>query len=247
MLNRSSRWRGHLCPNVSTKLTSSTGAPVQQLEETWFCHVDDDNYLHTGNLLKMLSQHPTTGGKMFYLGKKSRPFWEIFDGRLSYKISKWIRSGQNVNRNNWVITFKSTKWNVSAISFIENSSSLKFCNLYRKTLRRFRTLASKPNKIFFCPRRGWFLYYSRQHPTDRRQLSTCVKVTRPGLQHWAEWWRHDWLLDGSPPQNRAYSNQRLPFSQRAIRRCQEEWFIQVGVYLAQLDAKKMKNKKCQFK
>ena len=50
--------------------------------------MDDDNYLHTGNLLKMLSQHPTTGGEQFYLGKKSRPFWEIFDGRLSYEISK---------------------------------------------------------------------------------------------------------------------------------------------------------------
>ena len=65
--------------------------------------MDDDNYLHTGNLLKMLSRHPTTGGEQFYLGKKSRPFWEIFDGRLSYKISKKIRSGQNVNRNYWVI------------------------------------------------------------------------------------------------------------------------------------------------
>ena len=134
------------------------------------------------------------------------------------------------------ITITSTKWNVSAISFMENSSSLTFCNLYWKTLRRFWTLASKPNKIFICPRRGWFLYFSRQHPTDRRQLSTCVKVPRPGLQHWAERWRHDWLLDGSPPRNWAYSDQRLPFSQRAIRRCQEEWFVQVGVFLAQLDA-----------
>ena len=57
----------------------------------------------------MLSRHPTTGGKQFYLGKKSRPFWEIFDGRLSYKISKKIRSGQNMNRNFWVITFTSAK------------------------------------------------------------------------------------------------------------------------------------------
>ena len=80
-------WRGQPCPNVSTELASSTGAPVQHQEETWFCHVDDDNYLHTGNLLKMLSRHPTTRGEQFYLGKKSRPFWEIFDGRLGYKIS----------------------------------------------------------------------------------------------------------------------------------------------------------------
>ena len=153
------------------------------------------------------------------------------------------KSGQNMNRNYWAIT-TSKKFK---FFFLQDSSSLTFCKSYRKTLGRFRTLASKPNKVFICPRRGWFLYRSGQHPTDRGQLSTCVKVPRPGLQHWAEWWRHDWLFDGNPPQNRAYSNQRLPFSQRAIRRCQEEWFIQVGVYLAQLDAKKMKNKKKQFK
>ena len=147
-----------------------------------------------------------------------------------------------MNRNYWAIT-TSKKFK---FFFLQDSSSLTFCKSYRKTLGRFRTLASKPNKVFICPRRGWFLYYSRQHPTDRRQLSTCVKVPRPGLQHWAERWRHDWLLDGNPPRNWAHSHQWLPFSQREIRGCQEEWFIQVGVFLAQLDANIFKLNCCKM-
>lgn len=35
----------------------------------WFCHVDDDNYLNVGSLLRLLSQHSHT--------------WDVYIGRPS--------------------------------------------------------------------------------------------------------------------------------------------------------------------
>ena len=53
---------------------------------SWWCHFDDDNYVHVEQLVNLLEQYSPS--KSFYLGKTStaKPL-EIFDDSNSYSVS----------------------------------------------------------------------------------------------------------------------------------------------------------------
>ena len=60
--------RSALCCKMQAELLAFLHSPTA---EDWFCHLDDDNYLHVEGLLAMLGRHPTSRGQELYLGKAS--------------------------------------------------------------------------------------------------------------------------------------------------------------------------------
>ena len=59
----------------------------------WFCHVDDDNYLNVGSLVKLLSQYRHT--QDVYLGRPSleRPIQATERLGSTHEVSVWLRAG----------------------------------------------------------------------------------------------------------------------------------------------------------
>ncbi|KAF2980353.1 hypothetical protein EK904_008292 [Melospiza melodia maxima] len=62
---------------------------------SWFCHLDDDNYLNPGALLKLLSSYAET--RDVYLGKPSlnRPIWasETLPNNQTKSVRFWFATG----------------------------------------------------------------------------------------------------------------------------------------------------------
>jgi fringe protein len=73
--------RSALCCKMQAELSAFLRSPAG---EEWFCHLDDDNYLHLEGLLATLARHPTARGQLHYLGKSSiaRPL-DLLDRRRS--------------------------------------------------------------------------------------------------------------------------------------------------------------------
>lgn len=71
--------RSALCCKMQAELLAFLASPG---EEAWWCHLDDDNYLHLEALLPALAAFPTARGERHYLGKASiaRPL-ELLDRR----------------------------------------------------------------------------------------------------------------------------------------------------------------------
>ena len=69
--------RSALCCKMQAELEAFLASPQQ---EDWFCHLDDDNYVHLEGLLALLAHYPSS--KEHYLGKSSiaRPL-ELLDRR----------------------------------------------------------------------------------------------------------------------------------------------------------------------
>ena len=55
----------------------------------WWCHFDDDNYVHVVRLVELLQKFSPSDA--VYLGKPStaKPL-EIFDPKVSFQVSKFI-------------------------------------------------------------------------------------------------------------------------------------------------------------
>lgn len=60
--------RSALCCKMEAELITFLHSSTK---EEWFCHLDDDNYLHLPGLLSLLSRHPTVRGQDWYLGRAS--------------------------------------------------------------------------------------------------------------------------------------------------------------------------------
>jgi len=73
--------RSALCCKMQAELAAFLNSPAR---EDWFCHLDDDNYLHLDGLLDTLARFPTSRGQQHYLGKSSiaRPL-DLLDRRQS--------------------------------------------------------------------------------------------------------------------------------------------------------------------
>ena len=73
--------RSALCCKMQAELAAFLNSPER---EDWFCHLDDDNYLHVDNLLHTLARFPVSRGEQHYLGKSSiaRPL-DLLDRRQS--------------------------------------------------------------------------------------------------------------------------------------------------------------------
>ncbi|XP_061882557.1 beta-1,3-N-acetylglucosaminyltransferase lunatic fringe-like [Entelurus aequoreus] len=80
---------------LSCKMAAEYDAFLQS-DRKWFCHVDDDNYLNVGALLRLLSQHSSTGD--VYIGRPSleRPLEaseEVGGATETTKVSFWFATG----------------------------------------------------------------------------------------------------------------------------------------------------------
>ncbi|XP_061769601.1 beta-1,3-N-acetylglucosaminyltransferase lunatic fringe-like isoform X2 [Nerophis ophidion] len=80
---------------LSCKMAAEYDAFLQS-NRKWFCHLDDDNYLNVGALLRLLSQHSSTGD--VYIGRPSleRPLEaseESGGATETTKVSFWFATG----------------------------------------------------------------------------------------------------------------------------------------------------------
>lgn len=83
----SSHNRKALCCKMSVELDT-----FLKSDHKWFCHFDDDNYVHVGRLMELLQSYDPHDD--WYLGKPSiRAPLQILDRKTGSKIGFWFATG----------------------------------------------------------------------------------------------------------------------------------------------------------